>query len=39
MKLYELAQGLEDIINGGMVIDDETGEVVFDSENLDEQSA
>lgn len=35
MKLYELAQGLEEVINGGMMFDEETGEVLFDSENLD----
>lgn len=35
MKLYELAQGLEEVINGGMMFDEETGEILFDFENLD----
>ena len=35
MKLYELAQGMEEVINGGMVVDSATGEILFDSENLD----
>lgn len=35
MRLYDLAAGMEDVINGGMVFDEQTGEVLFDSENLD----
>lgn len=33
--LLSLATDLETVIEGGMVIDEETGEVMFDSENLD----
>lgn len=36
MSLYQLVAELENVINGGMVIDEETGEVLFDSTNLDE---
>lgn len=39
MKLYELAQMMDMVINGGLVFDEETGEVVFDSSNLDELEA
>lgn len=35
MKLYEIADYIEAAISGGYVIDEETGEVLFDSENLD----
>lgn len=35
MKLYELSQGLEEVINGGMIFSEDTGEILFDSENLD----
>ncbi len=35
MKLYEISQTYFDVINGGMVFDEETGEVIFDSSNLD----
>lgn len=36
MRLYELATGLEEVINGGMIFSEETGEIIFDSDNLDE---
>lgn len=36
MKLYEITNALETVINGGLIFDEETGEVIFDSENLDE---
>ena len=39
MKLYELAQMMDMVINGGLVFDEETGEVLFDSSNLDELEA
>lgn len=36
MKLYEIASAMDAVINGGFIFDDETGEVIFDSGNLDE---
>lgn len=36
MKLYEIANYIEVAIEGGYVIDEDTGEVLFDSENLDQ---
>lgn len=39
MKLYEIATALEEVINGGLVFSEETGEILFDSENLDELEA
>lgn len=36
MSLYELSNDLVTVINGGMVVDEETGEVTFDSDNLEE---
>lgn len=36
MRLYELAAGFEEVINGGMIFDESTGEILFDEENLDE---
>lgn len=36
MNLYELSSELQNVIEGGMVFDEETGEVLFDSENLEE---
>lgn len=36
MKLYEIASAMDAVINGGFIFDEETGEVIFDSENLDE---
>ena len=35
-SLYELSSDLERVIDGGMVVDVDTGEVLFDEENLDE---
>lgn len=35
MRLYDIAQDLYEVINGGMVFDEETGEVIFDCTNLD----
>lgn len=37
--LYELSSDLEKVIDGGMVIDMDTGEVLFDEENLDQLKA
>ena len=37
--LYELSSDLEKVIDGGMVIDMDTGEVLFDEENLDKLKA
>lgn len=34
--LYELASDLRTVIDGGLVFDEETGEVIFDETNLDE---
>lgn len=39
MKLYELAQMMDAVINGGLIFDEETGEIMFDSSNLDELEA
>lgn len=39
MKLYELAQMMDMVINGGLIFDEETGEVMFDSSNLEELEA
>lgn len=36
MRLYDLSAGFEDVLNGGMIYDEETGEILFDEENLDE---
>lgn len=36
MKLYEIADYIETAINGGYVFNEETGEVLFDSSNLDD---
>ena len=33
--LYQLDEAMEAVISGGFVVDEETGEVLFDSENLD----
>lgn len=35
MKLYELANAMDAVINGGLVFDEETGEVLFDAESLE----
>lgn len=34
-SLYELDQSVLAVLDGGFVIDEETGEILFDSENLD----
>ena len=34
-SLYELSSDLERVIDGGMIVDMDTGEVLFDEENLD----
>ena len=34
-SLYELSSDLEKVIDGGMIVDMDTGEVLFDEENLD----
>lgn len=39
MKLYEISEALRTVIDGGLVFDSDTGEVIFDSENLDELEA
>lgn len=39
MKLYEIATAFEEVINGGLIFSEETGEILFDSENLDELEA
>lgn len=36
MRLYEIDRLLEEVINNGMSVDYETGEVLFDSSSLDE---
>lgn len=36
MNLYKLDSAIEQIINNGFVEDEETGEILFDSDNLDE---
>lgn len=36
MKLYELSADVEAVLNGSMIVDPETGEIMFDQENLDE---
>lgn len=36
MRLYDIAEALDAVISGGLVYDEETGEVLFDSDNLDE---
>lgn len=35
VSLYELSADLQTVIDGGLVFDEETGEVVWDSESLD----
>lgn len=36
MNLYNLTTDFIRVINGGMVVDDATGEILFDSDNLEE---
>lgn len=38
-SLYELSSDLERVIDGGMIVDMDTGEVLFDEENLDKLKA
>ena len=38
-SLYELSSDLERVIDGGMIVDMDTGEVLFDEENLDQLKA
>ena len=33
--LYQLDEAIDAVISGGFVVDEETGEVLFDCENLD----
>lgn len=35
MSLYHINEALERVINGGMIVDEETGEVIFDSEDIE----
>lgn len=35
MSLYEIAKDFEAVLNGAMVIDEETGELLFDASDLD----
>lgn len=35
MNLYEIDRALQDVLDGGMIVDMESGEVLFDSDNLD----
>lgn len=35
MKLYEINKHYEEVINNGFSFDEETGEILFDAENLD----
>lgn len=39
MRLYELAQMMDMVINGGLIFDEDTGEVLFDPSNLEELEA
>lgn len=36
MRLYDIAQNIEVAINGGYVINEETGEIIYDASNLEE---
>lgn len=36
ISLYELTKEMEAVLDGGFVVDEETGEVLFDSENLEQ---
>ena len=35
MKLYEIAKDIENLIENGFVVDEETGEILLDTEDLD----
>ena len=37
--LYELKQDLQYVLDGGLIVDEETGEVLFDSSNLEKLQA
>ena len=37
--LYEIKADLEHVLDGGLIVDEETGEVLFDSENLEQLQA
>lgn len=39
MRLYEISEALRAVLEGGFVFDEETGEVLFDSSNLDDLTA
>lgn len=36
MSLYAIASDFEAVLNGSMIVDEESGEILFDSSNLDE---
>lgn len=36
MRLYDIAADYLEVINGGFIVDEETGEIIFDGDNLDE---
>lgn len=36
MNLYELSADLYNVLEGGMVVDEESGEILFDADNLEE---
>lgn len=39
MRLYDIAQDYLEVIEGGFIFNEETGELLFDSDNLDELKA
>lgn len=39
MRLYDISEALRAVLEGGFVFDEETGEVLFDSSNLDDLKA
>lgn len=39
MRLYDISEALRAVLEGGFVFNDETGEVMFDSSNLDDLKA
>lgn len=36
MSLYQISNDLLSVLNGGLIFDEETGEIIFDEDNLDE---
>lgn len=36
MNLYQISNDLLSVLNGGLIFDEETGEIIFDEDNLDE---